>query len=99
VPARRVDDALRDGEPEPRAAVLGGHERHEEVREHALRDAGPGVLDPELHPALELAVGLRARLLERAHRQVAAALHRLRRVLAEVDQHLAQPLGVDPHAR
>src|SRR5207249_3827700 len=46
------DDALRDEEPEPAAAVLGGEERVEYVLAVLRLDAGPGVGDLDDTPNL-----------------------------------------------
>src|SRR5206468_10079894 len=76
-----LDDLPRDVETEPRALGLGGEELLEEALADIRGDAGPRVLDGDLHVIVDPAG---------AHGQLASAPQRLEPVLHEVQYGLAQ---------
>src|SRR6185503_10978662 len=93
-PARGLDQAPADGEPEPRALadLLGRRERLEEPIPDLGRDPRAVVLDLEAHPVLTAPRG--------AERDPAAgARHRVGRVEQEVEQHLDDALARERHPR
>src|SRR5690606_38428878 len=87
-----VDDAMADREAEARALLLGGVERDEQLLDAVARDAGTGVAKPYL---AELAVAEPAAPpAGRQDLEGAAVGHRVQGVLAEVQEHLEQRLGI-----
>ncbi len=96
VAAHRLDDALADGEAEPRAAAAARAvdlaEGLEQRGDRIGRDADAGVADLE-GDACPGAAGRHRREAQRD----AAALGELDRVADEVQQHLLQALGVADH--
>src|SRR5205823_13733990 len=88
------DDALRDEEPEPAAAVLGGEERVEDVPAVLRLDAGPGVGDLDDTPDLGAAA-----LLARPHLDGAAPFRCLDGVQDDVHEDLLDLRLVDHDAR
>lgn len=90
--ARRGDDALRDRQAETGAALFRCHERNEEILEDLLRQARAGIGHVDLHPRSTISFNHSGTDLK-----LAFALHRLGGIEREVDQHLLEPLGIDPN--
>src|SRR5437660_5104594 len=85
-----VDDLLHDGEPETRAARLGGDIRLEDARHQLFGEPAAIVRDGEAHA---VAVELSANLDRRRAAGGAYALQRILRILNEVVDDLADLRG------
>ena len=100
-----LDDAAGDGQAQARALLLGGEEGREDLDPVRGRDAGSIVAHADLDLARWLAPRPQGREQRRRHRALAAgddpdlalAAERLDCVAGQVEQHLAQPLGIGRH--
>jgi hypothetical protein len=82
--------AIDEGEADAAALGLGGEEGLEDVRKVVVRDAVPGVGDPELQRG-----GIAGRHDSPTQTQLPALWHGLHGIDAEIPHRLAELLGID----
>ena len=93
--AMRLHDAVAERQPDAGsgADLLGGEERLEDARQDLLRDAGAGVADPDDDTA---ASWRRGRAETVILRWPVPAVQRLLGIDQQVDQNLAELVGIGP---